>query len=232
MEDILQVEKLEKTFGSKLVLRGVSFSLEKGKVLGIVGPNGQGKSTLLNIIAGLLKPTSGNIFVGGISISSESKKIVSYLRENGSLPYWMTLREVIGFYRDFYKDFDEKKLKEYFEFMELNTNMKISTLSKGNREKLALSLTLSRNAKLYILDEPISGVDIISRDKIIKSIIGNINDESSIIITSHYLSEIEYVFNQVIFLKDGEIVESGDADELREKYGDSIEGAYRKIFGE
>ncbi|MEG1255064.1 ABC transporter ATP-binding protein [Clostridium sp.] len=229
---VLEVTNLVKTFGSKHVLNGIDINLETGKVLGILGPNGQGKTTLLNIISGLFKPTGGEIKVNGIKVSHETKKLVSYLQEKDYLSKWMKVKDAIDFYKNFFPDFDESKAYQLLKFMNIDTNMKLKTLSKGMLEKVGLSLTLSRRCSLYILDEPISGVDIISRDKIINAIIDNLDINASMIITTHYVGELEKLFDEVLFLGEGSIIESGDAEDLRVKYGASIDQIYRKVFAE
>ncbi len=232
MMRVLEVDNLVKKFGNKEILRGIAFNLEEGKVLGILGPNGQGKTTLLNIIAGLLKPTLGSVKIEGIHVGYETKKIISFLQEKNVIYKWMKIKDSISFYNDFFPDFNKDKMNEFLKFMKLDENMKVNTLSKGMLEKLALSIALSRKVKLYILDEPISGVDPVTREKIIEAIINNLDSESSMIITTHYVGELERIFTEVLFLGDGSIIEYGDAEELREKYGTSIDGIYRKIFAE
>ena len=232
MEQVFMINNLFKNIGNKKIIKGLNLSLNKGKVLGILGPNGKGKTTLLNIISGMVKPTSGEVLIDGVKVSCETKKLVSFLQEKNTLSSWMTIKDAINFYKDFFEDFDEEKVKELLKFMNLDENLKIKTLSKGMLEKLNLSLTLSRKAKLYILDEPISGVDIVSREKIIAAIIDNIGKDSSMIITTHYVGELEGVFDEVAFLDDGKIVEVNDAEVLREKYGKSIEDIYKYIFAE
>lgn len=229
---VLEVKNLTKTFGRKHVLNGVNLSLEKGKVLGILGPNGQGKTTFLNIISGLLKPTLGEVIVNGIKVSYETKKLVAYLQETDYLSKWMSVNDAVKFYQDFFPDFDELKVQKLLAFMNIDTTVKLKSLSKGMLEKVGLSLTLSRKCDLYILDEPISGVDIISRDKIINAIIDNLDSTASIIITTHYVGELEKLFDEVLFLGEGSIIESGDAETLRIKYGTSIDQIYRKVFAE
>lgn len=229
---LLNINNLVKNFGSKHVLNGLTFTLNRGKVLGILGPNGQGKTTLLNIISGLFKPSYGEITINGVIVSYETKKLVSYLQEKDFLSKWMKISDAICFYNDFFPDFDEQKCRTLLKFMNLETSMKLKTLSKGMLEKLGLSLTLSRKVQLYILDEPISGVDIISRDKIINVIIDNIDNNASMIITTHYVGELEKLFDEVIFLGEGSIIEQGTADDLRIKYETSIDQIYRKVFAE
>jgi ABC-2 type transport system ATP-binding protein len=231
-DNILEIANLSKNFGAKHVLNDISFTLKKGKVLGILGPNGQGKTTLLNIISGLFKPTLGNVRIKGMSVGRETKKFVSYLQEKDYLFKWMKVNDALKFYKDFFDDFNENKALSLLKFMNIQTDAKLIALSKGMLEKVALSLTLSRDCNLYILDEPISGVDIISRDKIINAIIDNLDSNASMIITTHYVGELEQLFDDVIFLGEGSIIESGDAEELRIKYGTSIDQIYRKVFAE
>lgn len=232
MNNVLEINNLVKKFGGKTILSDITLNLEKGKVLGILGPNGQGKTTLLNVIAGLYRPTLGEVKIDGILVGYESKKIVSYLQEKDYLYKWMTVEGSVRFYKDFFKDFDESKANELLEFMKLDKKSKVKNLSKGMLEKLGLTLTLSRRSKLYILDEPISGVDIISRDKIVDAIINNLDQSASMIITTHYVGELEKLFDEVIFIGEGLIIEKGDAEDLREKYGVSIDEIYRKVFTE
>ena len=231
-DNILEIANLSKNFGAKHVLNDISFTVKKGKVLGILGPNGQGKTTLLNIISGLFKPTLGNVRIKGISVGRETKEFVSYLQEKDYLFKWMKVNDALKFYKDFFNDFNENKALNLLKFMNIQTDAKLKALSKGMLEKVALSLTLSRDCNLYILDEPISGVDIISRDKIINAIIDNLDSNASMIITTHYVGELEQLFDDVIFLGEGSIIENGDAEELRIKYGTSIDQIYRKVFAE
>lgn len=232
MDKVLMVNNLYKKIGKKEILRDLSLDLDKGKVLGILGPNGKGKTTFLNIIAGLLKKTSGEVLIDGKLVGNETKKTVAFLQEKNVLCNLNSINDAILFYKSFFDDFDEKKMIELMKFMNLDKNLKIKSLSKGMLEKLNLSLTLSRKAKLYILDEPISGVDIISRSKIIDAIIQNISEESSMIITTHYVGELEGLFDEVAFLDQGKIIEVNDTEELREKYNKSIEDIYKYIFAE
>lgn len=232
MEKVLMVNNLYKKIGNKKIIKDLNLTLNKGKVLGILGPNGKGKTTLLNIISGIKKATSGDVLIDGIKVSSETKKSVSFLQERNTLSNWMTIKDAVEFYKDFFQDFNEEKVKELLAFMNLDEKLKIKSLSKGMLEKLHLSLTLSRKAKLYILDEPISGIDIVTREKIIKAIIDNIEEDSSMIITTHYVGELEGIFDEVAFLDEGKIIEINDVEVLREKYGKSIEEIYKYIFAE
>lgn len=232
MGSLLEVNDIFKNIGSKQILKGLSFSLEPGVVLGIMGPNGNGKTTLLNVIQGFLKPTFGDVKIDGINVGAETKKIVSYLQDQTIFPKRMTIEDSIKFYRTFFEEFDNEKMNSFLEIMKLEKKAKIRNLSKGMMEKLCLSLVLSRKVKLYLLDEPISGVDPVAREKILDAIIDNINEDCSMIITTHYVGELERVFDKVLFIGDGKVVEQGDAEELRTKYGKSIDGIYRHIFAE
>lgn len=232
MGNLLEVNSVCKKLGGKSVLRDITLKLSRGKVLGILGPNGQGKTTLLNVIVGFLKPSSGEVKVNGLRVGSETKKVVSFLQEKSNLSKRMDVSDAIGFYKDFFKDFNESKMDELLKFMNLDKSLKIKSMSKGMLEKLCLSLVFSRKAELYILDEPISGVDLVSREKILDAIIKNISDDSSIIITTHYVGELERLFDEVAFIGEGSIVEYGNAEDLRIKYKKSIEDIYRNIFAE
>lgn len=232
MSNLLEVNNISKRIKGKEILKGISFNLEKGKVLGIMGPNGQGKTTLLNVIQGLLKADNGEIKVDGNPQSALTKNDISFLQDVNIFNKSMKIKDAISLYVDFFYDFDKEKMDYYLDFMNLDSSSKIRDLSKGMMEKFNLSLALSRRAKLYMLDEPISGVDPVSREKILDAILENLSEDSSMIITTHYIGELERIFDEVIFLGDGKIIEHGDAEELREKYKESIDQIYRKIFAE
>ena len=232
MSNLLEVNNIYKTIKGKEILRGLSFNLEKGKVLGIMGPNGQGKTTLLNAIQGFLKINNGEIKLDGNNIGFVTKGEISYLQDINIFNRSMRIRDAINLYSDFFNDFDKDKMDNYLKFMNLDRNAKIRDLSKGMMEKFNLSLTLSRKAKLFLLDEPISGVDPVSREKILDAILENLSEDSSIIITTHYIGELERIFDEVLFLGDGKVIEYGDAEELRAKHKASIDEIYRKIFAE
>lgn len=232
MSNLLEVNNIYKSIKGKEILRGLSFNLEKGKVLGIMGPNGQGKTTLLNAIEGFLKIYNGEIKLDGNNVGFATKGEISYLQDINIFNRSMRIRNAINLYSDFFSDFDKDKMYKYLEFMNLDKNAKIRDLSKGMMEKFNLSLTLSRKAKLFLLDEPISGVDPVSREKILDAILENLSEDSSIIITTHYIGELERIFDEVLFLGDGKVIEYGDAEELRAKHKASIDEIYRKIFAE
>ena len=232
MNNLLEIINISKRINGKEILKGVSFNLEKGKVLGIMGPNGQGKTTLLNTIQGFLKADNGEIIIDGNKLGALIKSDISFLQDTNIFNKAMKIKNAINLYDDFFNDFDREKMDYYLEFMNLDSESRIRDLSKGMMEKFNLSLTLSRKTKLYMLDEPISGVDPVSREKILDAILESLSEDSSMIITTHYIGELERIFDEVIFLGDGKIIENGDAEELRIKYQGSIDEIYRKIFAE
>jgi len=227
---IFKTENLTKSYMTKKALKGVSIELEKGKILGLLGPNGSGKTTLMKICAGLLRPTSGEIYIDGLVPGLNTKPVVSYLPDVNYLYRWMKIRDAIVFFDEFYDDFDVKKAKKLLEFMNLDENSKVTSLSKGMLEKLHLTLVLSRKAKLYILDEPLGGVDPVAREKIIDAILDNFNEDSSMIISTHLVRDIERLFDEVVFISQGEFILKGNAEELRIEKGKSIDELYREVF--
>ncbi len=232
MSNIVEINNLTKKYANKTALDNVNLNIERGKVVGILGPNGSGKTTLIKILAGLLRQTSGEVLIDGNKVGVKTKSVVSYLPDRNFLYKWMRIEDACHMYKDFYTDFDEAKFNELLAFMNLNRSMKIDSLSKGMHEKLNLALVLSRNAKLYILDEPIAGVDPVARDQILDAIINNYNEDSSMIITTHLVRDMESMFDEVVFLKDGQIVLTGNAEALREEKAKQIEEIYKEIFGE
>ena len=232
MKKIVEIKNLSKKYFNHKVLDQINLNIEEGKVVGILGPNGSGKTTLIKILTGLLRQTSGEVLIDGKGVGVSTKSIVSYLPDRNFLYKWMRIEDACHFYKDFYSDFDQKKFEELLDFMKLEKSMKINTLSKGMHEKLNLSLVLSRNAKLYILDEPIAGVDPVARDQILDAIINNYNENSSMIITTHLVRDMENMFEDVVFLKNGQIVLTGNAESLREEKGKQIDAIYKDVFGE
>lgn len=230
MEAILKTLNLEKGFGNKKALKGINIEIKKGRIVGMLGPNGSGKTTFLKIAAGILKQSSGEILIDNHVPGVYTKSIVSYLPDKNYLLKWMKIKDAVQFFKDFYKDFDEIKAKELLSFMNLDENSKVTSLSKGMTEKLHLTLVLSRKAKLYILDEPLGGVDPTTREKILDAILNNYNEESSMIITTHLVSDIERLFDDVAFISEGNIVLEGNAEELRTERGMSIDELYREVF--
>lgn len=230
MEVILKASNIIKIYSNKTALDNVSLQLEKGKILGLLGPNGGGKTTFLKMIAGLTRPTSGEILVDGEKPGIYTKSIVSYLPDVNYLYNWMRIKDAVEFFKDFYNDFDENKAKELLKFMKLNENQKVTTLSKGMIEKLSLSLVLARKAKLYVLDEPLGGVDPVARDQILDAILENYSEDSSMIVSTHLVSDIERLFDDVAFISEGRIVLTGNAEELRMNRGKSIDDLFREVF--
>lgn len=229
-KDILQLNGLEKSYGSKLVLKNINFTIEAGKIVGLLGPNGSGKTTIIKAINGLLQLDKGMILVDEKSPSKETKAIVSYLPDVSYLNDTMRIADVLSLFQDFYQDFDRDKAERLLSDLGLNDSDRLKHLSKGNKEKVQLVLVMSRKAKLYILDEPIGGVDPAARDYILKTIITNYSEDASVLISTHLISEVESVLDDVIFIKDGEVLLQGDADDLRTKYKQSIDSLFREQF--
>lgn len=232
MENIIEIKGLTKSYRNKRALNNISLDIEKGKVIGILGPNGSGKTTMIKIITGILRESNGEILIDGNKPGVITKSIVSYLPDRNFLYNWMDIQDAVNFYKDFYKDFDENKAYELLDFMKLDRKMKINSLSKGMTEKLNLTLVLSRNAKVYILDEPIAGVDPVARDQILDAIIKNYNENSTMLITTHLVRDMENIFDDVVFIREGEIYLTGNAETLREERGMQIDDLYKEIFGE
>ena len=232
MENIIEIKGLTKSYFNKKAINNLNLDIGKGKVVGILGPNGSGKTTLIKIITGILRETQGEVLIDGNKPGVKTKAIVSYLPDRNFLYNWMNIQESINFYKDFYQDFDENKAYELLSFMKLDRNMKINSLSKGMTEKLNLTLVLSRNAKVYVLDEPIAGVDPVARDQILDAIIKNYNEDSTMLITTHLVRDMESIFDDVVFLKEGEIYMQGNAESLREEKQMQIDDLYKEIFGE
>ena len=230
MNNIIEINDLSKYYGKKKALDNISINIEKGKIIGILGPNGSGKTTLIKIMVGILRQTKGNVLVDGKNIGVYSKSIVSYLPDRNFLYKWMKIQDAINFYKDFYDDFDENKAYELLGFMKLEKNMKINALSKGMHEKLNLTLVLSRKAKVYILDEPIGGVDPVAREQILNAIIDNYNEESTMIITTHLVRDMENILDDVVFIQEGRIILQGNAEKLREEKSMQIDDLSREIF--
>lgn len=228
--ELLKTEKLCKSFGDKQILKDITLTIPRGKIIGLLGKNGMGKSTLIKLINDLLTPTSGTILVNGEPVGVSSKRVISYLPERISLDKSMTVEKVIEYYGDFYDNFDSEKAYRLLSDLGLDTKMKLSKMSKGMQEKVQLVLVMSRKAELYILDEPLGGVDPATRDYILDTILTNFNDGASVIISTHLISDIERILDEVIFLDNGEVVLAEDCDTLRARENGSIDEIFRRMF--
>lgn len=230
MSEILRCEGLCKNYGNKPALKNLDLSLESGKIIGLLGPNGSGKTTLIKLACGLLKPTSGKIIIDGKEVGVETKSIVSYLPERNYIPLWMTVENIIDFFCDFYKDFRKELAYDMLKRLNINAKDKIKTMSKGTKEKVQLILVMSRNAKLYLLDEPIAGVDPAARDYIMDTILTNYNPEASVIISTHLIQDIEKILDDVVMIQYGNLRIHGSADDIREQKNMSIDQLFREVF--
>ena len=227
---LLECKNLSKKFDDKLVLDDINLKITENKIIGLLGKNGTGKTTLIKLINDLLTPTTGEILINGKNISPESKNIISYLPERTYLDKSMKIKEVLIFFSEFYDNFDIEKSRKLLKDLDLNENMKISKMSKGMIEKLGLILVMSRKAKLYILDEPLGGVDPATRDYILDTILSNFEEGASVIISTHLISDIEKILDEVIFIDKGKIVLHEETDKLRTKENDSIDNIFRRLF--
>ena len=228
--ELLEINHLYKNYDDKEVLKDINLKLKGGKIIGLLGQNGAGKSTLIKLINDLLIPTKGNIKVNGNDIGVETKKIISYLPERTYLNKNMTVNEVMNYFNDFYDNFDSQKARKLLKDLKLDENQKLSKMSKGMQEKVQLVLVMSRKALLYILDEPLGGVDPATRDYILDTILNNFNHDASIIISTHLIADIERILDEVVFINDGMIILHEDTDKLREKENASIDEIFRRIF--
>lgn len=230
MSEILRCENLTKLYSNKVALANVNLTLESGKIVGLLGPNGSGKTTLIKIINGLLTATGGRVLIDGKLPGCETKKIVAYLPDNGYLNSWMTVRQIINYFIDFYEDFRPELAYEMLSHLDISPEAKLKTLSKGNKEKVCLILVMSRNARLYVLDEPIAGVDPAARDYVISTIINNYNKDATVLISTHLIADIEQVLDEAVFLKDGKVVLQKSIDEIREEHSMSVDELFREVF--
>lgn len=229
-ENILECRNLVKSYGNKLALEGIDLSMKRGRIVGLLGPNVSGKSTLIKLANGLLTPTSGELLINGNKPGIETKKIVSYLPERTYLADWMKVSDIINFFKDFYEDFNVEKAYDMLSKLNINANDKLKTMSKGTKEKVQLILVMSREAELYFLDEPIAGVDPAARDYILNTIISNYNENATVVISTHLISDIEQILDDVIFISYGKIYLSKSVDEIREEEGKSVDALFREVF--
>lgn len=228
--EVLVVKNLSKKYGSFDALKDISFTVESGKIVGLLGPNGSGKSTLIKLANGLLEPTGGNIQICGEKVGIATKKVVSYLPERTYLNNWMRVEQILSFFEDFYQDFSKEKAYDMLDKLKIDPKKKLSTLSKGNREKVQLTLVMSRDAKLYFLDEPIGGVDPAARDYILRTIIGNYNPDASVVISTHLISDVENILDEAVFIKNGTLFMKKAVEEIRLEQGKSLDALFREVF--
>lgn len=229
MSKIINISGLNKSYGNKTVLDGVSFSAEQGQVIGLLGPNGCGKTTLIKILTGLIKDYSGTVKIDSDEPGAYTKSMVSYLPEKTFLPDWMRPVDAIEYYADFYKDFDREKAQDMVKKLGLDPKQRVKTMSKGQQEKLNLILVMSRNAKLYILDEPFGGVDPASRSKILDMIMNNYDKDATILMSTHLIYDVEKIFDRVLMISRGRVIVDSYVDELREK-GQTVEEVFKEVF--
>lgn len=227
---ILECIGLSKKYGSKTALDDFSVKIESGRIAGLLGPNGSGKTTLLKLANGLLTPNGGEVLINGMKPGIESKKIISYLPDKNYLPNWMNFDKLADFFADFYSDFDRDRAENMISKLDLDRKMPIQQMSKGTKEKVQLIMTMSRRAKLYLLDEPIGGVDPATRDYILDTIIRNYDSDASVIISTHLISDVEKILDDVIFINEGKKVLCSSVDEIREQHNKSVDEYFREVF--
>ena len=228
--NLLEINNLSKSYDDKKVLKNINLSITSGKIIGLLGKNGAGKTTLIKLINDLLTPTTGEILINGKKVGVESKKVISYLPERTYLDKSMRISQILTFFEEFYEDFNKEKAVKLLKDLDLDINSKVSKMSKGMQEKLQLILVMSREAQLYILDEPLGGVDPATRDYILDTILSNFSEGASVIISTHLISDIERILDEVIFIDKGKIILTSSADELRTKENASIDEIFRRCF--
>jgi ABC-2 type transport system ATP-binding protein len=226
----LECRNLSKCYGKLTALDGVNLNLKSGCITGLLGPNGSGKTTLIKLVAGLLQPSEGDVLVCGYPVGPESKAVVSYLSDRICLDPQMRVRDALDFYEDFYADFRRDTAFEMFGKLDLDSGKRLKTLSKGNREKVQLILVMSRKARLYLLDEPIGGVDPAARDYIINTILSNYSKDAAVLISTHLIQDVEQILDDIIFLKEGKVVLQGNAEEIRAEKNMTVDSLFREVF--
>lgn len=231
MDELIRIEGLTKCYNKGVfALDELNISLPKGKIIGLLGPNGSGKTTLIKMMCGILKPNTGTITISGQPVGVKTKAMVAYLPDCNYLPGRMKIMEAINYFSDFYTDFSKEKALEMLKTLNIQPEARLNSLSKGTKEKVQLILVMSRNANLYVLDEPIAGVDPAARDYILRTIINNYNPDASVIISTHLISDIESVLDEVVFLKYGKMIMHSTVDEIREEHGKSVDAYFREVF--
>lgn len=227
---ILSTKNLTKTFGKKTALSQINLEIPRGRIIGLLGPNGSGKSTFIKLATGLLVPTAGEITIDGVSPGVHTKSKTSYLSERTYLNGWMRVNDIIAFFEDFYEDFNRIKAENMLMDLNINPSDRLKTMSKGTKEKVQLILVMSRRAELYLLDEPIGGVDPAARDYILNTIITNYKETATVIISTHLIADIEQVLDDIVFISKGEVVLTSTVDEIREEHHKSVDGLFREVF--
>ena len=230
MKELVSITNLTKMYGRNPALRGVNLSIPRGRIIGLLGPNGSGKSTLIKLMCGLLQPTAGSVLIDGFAPGVETKKRISYLPERTYLTSSRRISDLLDYFNDFYDNFDPKRALSMLDSLQIDKNAAMKSLSKGTKEKVQLVLVMSRDADLYILDEPIAGVDPAARDYILKTLISNYNENASILLSTHLISDIEAVLDDVIFIRDGQLLLYSSVEDIRSNYGKSIDGYFREVF--
>lgn len=230
MRPILECQRLTKKYGDFFALSDLTLTVERGQIAGLLGPNGSGKTTLIKLANGLLTPTDGHIMINGLSPCADTKKIVSYLPDRSFINEHMRVREILSFYEDFYRNFSTERASAMLDSLEIDRSSRLQSLSKGTKEKVQLALVMSRVADLYILDEPIGGVDPAARDYILRTILTNYDGNATILVSTHLISDIENVLDRVIFLKGGQLALNASVDEIRTQYRKSVDTLFREVF--
>ncbi len=227
---LIQCQDVWKRYGKKEALRGLNLTLESGKIVGLLGPNSSGKTTLIKVLNGLLCSEHGTVLVDGEAPGTYTKSIISYLPDKPYFAGWMKVSDLFDFFGDFYMDFDRDRAEQMCKTLLIDTNLKMKTLSKGTKEKVQLILVMSRRAKLYLLDEPIAGVDPAARDFILSTILNNYNQDGTVLISTHLISDVERVLDEVVFIQNGQVVRQELVDDIREKEGKSVDELFREVF--
>lgn len=227
---VFEARGLCKSFDSKAALSGVDLSIYRGKIIGLLGPNGSGKTTLIKLVAGLIQPSAGEIRINGKPIGTESRLAVAYLPDKSYLNDWMKVRELVEMFDEFYSNFDAERAHRLIADLGISEDTRLKALSKGNQEKIQLILVMSRRADLYLLDEPIGGVDPAAREYIINTIIGSYDENAAVIISTHLINDIENILDEAIFLKNGKIAIFDNCDRIREQSGKSLDAVFREVF--
>ena len=230
MSELVTCKDLTKRFGNHTALDHLNLSLDSGKIIGLLGPNGSGKTTLLKLLNGLLTPSEGEVLIAGNHPGIETKRIVSYLPDKMYLGSWMRVSDLLTYYSDFFEDFDMSRANAMLESLKISPKDRLKTMSKGTKEKVQLILTMSREAKLYLLDEPIGGVDPATRDYILRTIIGNYSEDAAVIISTHLIADVEQILDEVVFLREGQVMLHESVETIRDEKGKSVDELFREVF--